>query len=69
MRGDSASHDMWKKMSISDTDENGNFGNKGQINQLRLQSQPASNMEVKAIPNSQSHADTNRHQHTLASLC
>lgn len=54
--GDSVSHDMWKKMSISDTDDNGSFGNKGQVNQLKLQSQSASNMELKALPSSQSHA-------------
>ena len=40
---------------INDREENGNFGNKGQVNQLRLQSQSASNVELKGIPDSQSH--------------
>lgn len=43
---------------INDMEENGHFGNetKGQVNQLRLQNQSASNMELKGIPDSQSHA-------------
>lgn len=40
----------------SDREENGYFANKGQVNQLRLQSQPASNMELEGIPDSQCHA-------------
>lgn len=39
---------------IHDMEQNGNFGteNEGQVNQLRLWSQSALNMELKGIPNS-----------------
>ena len=53
---------------VNDVEENGNFGNKGRVNQIKLQSQSASNMELKAIPDSQSHAQTNEYHHTLALL-